>query len=168
MVEEKLPQQIYNVLEKSYETFYDVVFLEVCKTYRITLIGFNMKKTPCVDNPSKNFLAVVGEGISGCSVQLIELIITESVQKLFDLETEISLCTVQEDWLLKTKNHLVKYERKLLLIKLKKIRMLVNTDDLYFACLERFESHCQFFRLDFSIFVKVSFLILKIYIIFYI
>ena len=68
MVEEKLPQQIYNVLEKSYETFYHVVFLEVCKTYRITLIGFNMKKTPCVDNPSKNFLVVVGEGISGCSV----------------------------------------------------------------------------------------------------
>ena len=31
--------------------------------------------------------------------------------------------------------------------KLKKIRMLPKTDDLYFACLERFESHCQFFCL---------------------
>ena len=30
---QKLPQQIYNVLEKSFETFYHVVFLEVCKSY---------------------------------------------------------------------------------------------------------------------------------------
>ena len=55
--------------------------------------------------------------------------------------------TVQEDWLLKTRNHLEKYEKKLRLKKLKKIRMLANTADLYFACLERFESHYQFFRL---------------------
>ena len=40
MVEEKLAQQIYNVLEKSYETFYHVVFLEVCKSYGITPIDF--------------------------------------------------------------------------------------------------------------------------------
>ena len=26
--------------------------------------------------------------------------------------------------------------------------MLASTDDLYFACLERFESHYQFFRLN--------------------
>ena len=31
--------------------------------------------------------------------------------------------------------------------KLKKIRMLVSTDDLYFACLERFESHYHLFCL---------------------
>ena len=30
--------------------------------------------------------------------------------------------------------------------KLKKIRMLASTDNLYFACLERFESHYRFFR----------------------
>ena len=68
MVEEKLAQQIYNVLEKSYETFYHVVFLEVCKSYGITPIGFNIKKTPCVGKPIKNLFVVVGEGISGCSV----------------------------------------------------------------------------------------------------
>ena len=58
MVEEKLAQQIYNVLEKSYETFYHVVFLEVCKSMPIgiTPVGFNIKKTPCVGKPSKNFL----------------------------------------------------------------------------------------------------------------
>ena len=38
-------------------------------------------------------------------------------------------------------------KKKFRLKKLKKIKMLESTDDLYFACLERFESHYQFFRL---------------------
>ena len=144
MVQKKLAQQIYNVLEKSYETFYHVVFLEVCKSYGITPISFNIKKTPCVGNPRKNFLLLWGKELAGAQFKLIELTISESVQKLFNLETEFiskfRLYTVQEDWLFKTKNHLEKYEKKLRLKKLKKIRMLASTDDLYFACLERFES----------------------------
>ena len=40
MVEGKLPQRIYNVLEKSYETFYHVVFLELCKFHGSTPIGY--------------------------------------------------------------------------------------------------------------------------------
>ena len=82
---------------------------------------------------------------------MTELTISEYVQKLFNLETEFiskfSLYTVQEVWLLKTKNHLEKYEKKLYLKKLKKIRILATADDLYFACSERFENHYQFFRL---------------------
>ena len=151
MVQEKLPQQIYNVLEKSYETFYHCVFLEVFKLYGITPIGFNIKKTPCVGNTSKNFLLLWGKELAAAQFKLIELTINESVQKLFDLETEFisefSLYTIQENWLLKTKTHLEKYEKKLRLKKLLKIRMLASTDDLYFACLEGCESHDQFFRL---------------------
>ena len=151
MVEEKLAQQIYNVLEKSYETFYHVVFLEVCNSYGINPIVFNIKKTPCVGNPSKNFLLLWGKELAAAQFKLIELTISKSVQKLFDLETDFiskfSLYTVQEYWLLKTKNHLKKYEKKLRLKKLKKIRILASTGDLYFACLGRFESHYQFFCL---------------------
>ena len=141
----KLSQQIYNVLEKSYETFYHVVFLEVCTSYWITPIGFNIKKTPCVGKPSKKLLLLWGKKLAAPQFKLIELTIIESVQKLSDLKTEyiskFSLYTVQEDWLLKTRNHREKYEKKLRLKKLEKIRMLAKTDDLYFACLERFESH---------------------------
>ena len=151
MVEEKLPQQIYNVLEKSYKSFYHVVFLEVCKSYEITPIDFNIRKTPCVGSPSQNFLLLWGKEWAAAQFKLIKLTITKSVQKLFDLETEFilkfSLYTVQEDWHLKTKNHLKKYEKKLRLKKLKKIRMLASTDNLCFACLGRFESHCRFFCL---------------------
>ena len=64
MVEEKLAQQIYSVLEKSYETLYHVVFLEVCKSYGITPIGFNIKKTLCVGNPSKNCLLLWGKELA--------------------------------------------------------------------------------------------------------
>ena len=113
-------------------------------------IGFNIKNTQCVGNSTKNFLLLWGKELAAAQFKLIELTVSESVQKLFNLETEFiskfSLYTVQEDWLLKTKNHLEKYEKKLRLKKLKKIRMLASTDDLYFECLERFESHYQFFR----------------------
>ena len=134
MVEEKFPQQIYNVSEKSYETFYHVVFLEVFKSYGISPIGFHIKKTPCVGKPSKNFLLLWRKELAAAQFKLIELTNSESVQKLFNLETEFiskfSLYTVQEDWLLKTKNHLEKYEKKLCLKKLKEINMLASTDDL--------------------------------------
>ena len=56
MVKEKLPQKIYNVLGKSYETFYQVVFYGACKSYGITPIGFDVKKTSCVGKLSKNVL----------------------------------------------------------------------------------------------------------------
>ena len=156
MVEEKLPQQIYNVQEKSYETFYHVVSLELCKSYEITPIGFNTKKTPCVSKPSKNFLLLWEKELVAAHFKLIELTVIESVQKLSDLQTEFiskfSLYTVQEDWLLKTRNQLEKYEKKLRLKKLKKIRMLASTEDLQFGYLERFESHYQFFLLKFRFF----------------
>ena len=66
-------------------------------------------------------------------LKLPELTIIKFVQKPFDLETEfisiLSLCTVQEDWLLKTRNHLEKHEKKL------------RWKNLYSASSERFESH---------------------------
>ena len=91
--------------------------------------------------------------LAAAQFKLTELTINEFVQKLFDLETNLvskfSLLTVQEDWLLKTRHHLEKYEKKLRLKKLKKIRKLANNEDLYFACWESFESHYQHFRLKY-------------------
>ena len=125
--------------------------MKVLWNYSNWLIGFNIKKTPCVGNSSKNFSLLWGKELVAAQFELIGLTISPSVQKLFNMETDFiskfSLHTVQEDWLLKTKNHLEKFEKKLCLKKLKKIRMLASTDDLYFACLERFESHYQFFCL---------------------
>ena len=57
VVEEKLPQQVYNILEKSYDTstLSFVVFLEVCKFDKVTPIGFNIKKTPCIGKSITKF-----------------------------------------------------------------------------------------------------------------
>ena len=53
------------------------------------------------------FLLLWWKGLVATQFKLTELTISESVQKLFDLETEFiwkfSLYTVQEGWLLKTK-----------------------------------------------------------------
>ena len=90
IVEEKLPQQVYNVLEKPYETFYHVVFLEVCKSPGITPICFNIRKTLCVGKPSKNFLLLWEKELAAVKSKLIDLTIIECDQKLFHLETEFN------------------------------------------------------------------------------
>ena len=104
--------------------------------------GSNIKKTPCVGKPSKNFLLLWEREFVAAQFKLIELTIIESVQKLSDMEAEFiskfSLCAVQEDWFLKTRNHIEKYEKKLRLKKLKKIGLLASPDDWYYASLERF------------------------------
>ena len=135
MVEEELPQQIYIILENSSETFYHVLFLEVYKSYKITPVGFNIKKTLCVGKLSKKFFLLQQNELAAPQFKLTELTIIEFVQKLLDLETKFiskfGLHTVQEDWLLKIRNHFQKYEKKLRLKKLKKIWKLASTNDLY-------------------------------------
>ena len=80
----KVTQQIYNVLEKSFQTFYHVVFLEVCKSYGIIPIGFNIKNTSYVGKPSNNFLLLWQKELAASQFKLIGLTIIKSVQKVSD------------------------------------------------------------------------------------
>ena len=78
------------------------------------------------------------------------MLIKEYVRKLFQLITQfkskINRQIVQEGWLLKTRNHLERLEKKLKYKKLKKLRKLCKDNlNLYFACLARFDSHDDFF-----------------------
>ena len=91
---------------------------------------------------------------SSCShytgVNLREVLIEEDVQKILEptnqLKPMMNRSIIQEDWLLKTRNHLEKLERKLKHKKLKKLRKLCkDNSNLYFACLTRFDSHDEFF-----------------------
>ena len=45
---EKILQQLYNLLEDAYRTFYHVVFLEVSKSYGIIPNGLKIKKAACI------------------------------------------------------------------------------------------------------------------------
>ena len=71
------------------------------------------------------------------------------MEKYFILETEFKSVfakyIVQEDWLLKNCNHLERLEKKLRQKKSKKLRIFCKNDNLYFECLERFESNDKFF-----------------------
>ena len=57
--------------------------------------------------------------------------------------------TVQDDWLFRTRNNLEKFEKAERWRKLKKLHKLSNNETLYFKCLERFESHFEFFSFNF-------------------
>ena len=71
------------------------------------------------------------------------------VEKYFKLEAEFKSVfakhIVQEDWLLKVRNHLERLEKKLCQKMLKKLRKFSKNDNFYFECLAKFESHDEFF-----------------------
>ena len=74
------------------------------------------------------------------------------MRKLFQLITQfkskINRQIVQEDWLLKTRNHLEKLEEKLKRKILKKLQKLCkDNSNLHFACLKCFDSQDKFFYL---------------------
>ena len=94
-------------------------------------------------------------------VNLREVLIEEYLRKLFQLVTHfkstINRQLIQEDWLLKTRNHLEKLEKKLKQKKLEKLQKLCKDHlNLYFACLtcfgfkHYFLKFCNSFVLDFE------------------
>ena len=85
-----------------------------------------------------------------------------------DVKSVFAKHIVQEDWLLKVRNHLERLEKKLRQKKLKKLRKFCKNDNFYFECLERFESHDDFLVLNIILLVFVShlFQILRIFITF--
>ena len=72
------------------------------------------------------------------------------MKKYFKLEARFKSVfvkhIVQEDWLLKVRNHLKRLEKKFHQKKLKKLRKFYKTNNFYFECLERLESHDEFFN----------------------
>ena len=116
MNREKIPQQLYNLLEDAYRTFYHIVFLEVSKSYGIIPNGLKIKKAACIGNVSKNFVTSWNLELTKTEVQLMEVLILEHVRKLYAIEKSFNLLfkhhTVQEDWLFRTRNHLEKFERQ--------------------------------------------------------
>ena len=65
---------------------------------------------------------------------------------MFSLTDIINRLIIQEDWFLKTRNHLDQLEKNLKHQKLKKLRKLCKDNShLCFACLTRFDSHDELF-----------------------
>ena len=136
-------RQLFNISEDIYKTFYHIVFLEVCRAYQIIPDGLFISKKPCIGKPSDRFLDSREKELKNTGVNLREVLIEECVRKRFKLITQfkstINRQLIQEDWLLKTRNHLEKLDKKLKHKKLKKLRKLCkDNSNLYFACLTFF------------------------------
>ena len=84
----------------------------------------------------------------------MEVLILEHVRKLLATEENFNSLfknhTIKEDWIFPTRNHLEKLEKAERWRKLKKLCKLSNNETLYFKCLERFESHFEFFSFNFN------------------
>ena len=116
----------------------------MCKSYQIVPVGLYVEKEPCIGNPSKKFLDAWKNQLKVTRSNLRDVLLEEFVEKYFKLEAEFKSVfakyIVQEDWLLKVRNHLERLEKKLCQKKLKKLRKFCKNDNFYFESLERFES----------------------------
>ena len=88
---EKIPQQLYNLLEDAYRTFYHIVFLEVNKSYCIISNGLKIKKAACIGNVSKNFVTSWNLEFTKKEVQLMEILILEHVRELSTTKENFNL-----------------------------------------------------------------------------
>ena len=107
-----------------------------------------------IGNVSKNFVTSWNLELTKTDVQLMEVLILEHVRKLYAIEENFNLLfkhhTVQEDWLFRTRNYLENFKKPGSRRKLKTLGKLSNNETLYFKCLERFESHFEFFLFKFN------------------
>ena len=108
-------QQLFNLSEEIYCLFYHIVFLQVCSSYSIIPDGFTVNKNPCIGKPSKKLMSDWEGELIIVESTLRDLVLYEYVEKLFKSE-EIFNCLfeellIQDDWLLKVRGHLKKYEK---------------------------------------------------------
>ena len=48
-------KQMFKTCENAYKIFYHIIFLEICKSYKIIPKGLYVKKDYCIGNPSTEF-----------------------------------------------------------------------------------------------------------------
>ena len=79
-------KQMFKTCENAYKTFYHIIFLEICKSYKIVSKGLYVKKDHCIKNPSTVFCNSWHKGKLDYQLRLCDILIRENVRKLFQLE----------------------------------------------------------------------------------
>ena len=85
MDQKSTSQQLFNLAEEVYKSFYHVIFLEVCKSYQIVPDGLYVEKEPCIGNPSKRFLDAWKNQLEITRSSLRDVLLEEYVEKYFKL-----------------------------------------------------------------------------------
>ena len=155
MDQTKLAQQLFNLSEEIYGLFYHIVFLQVRSAYSIIPDGFTVNKNLCIGKPSIKFMSHWEGELVNVKSKLHDLVLYAYVEKLFKSEETFNCLfeqlLIQDDWLLKVRRHLEKYEKNLRQRKIEKLRKLTRSNKfLFFECLEQFDSHEPFFCLNIS------------------
>ena len=68
-------QQLFNISEDIYKSFYHIVFLEICRTYHIIPDGLCISKKPCIGKPSDEFLDSWERELENTEINLREVLI---------------------------------------------------------------------------------------------
>ena len=72
-------QQLFNISEDIYKSFYHIVFLEVCRAYQIILDELFISKKPCIGKPSDRFLDSWEKELENTGGNLRQVLIEESI-----------------------------------------------------------------------------------------
>ena len=121
-------KQMFKTSENAYKTFYQIIFLEIFKSYKIVPKGLYVKKDHCIGNPSTEFCNSWHKEKLDYQLRLCDILIRENVRKLFQLEEDfgrvIKKPKVNINFLFKLRFHLDRVEKKQQKVKLKKLRSL--------------------------------------------
>ena len=120
-------KQMFNTCQNAYKTFYHIIFLEICKSYKIVPKGLYVKKDHCIANPSTEFCNNWHKEKLDYQLRSCDMLIRENVRKLFKLEEDFGGVTkkkVNINFLFKLRFHLDRVEKKQQKVKLKKLRSL--------------------------------------------
>ena len=149
--------------ERILETFFHILFLEICKSFELLLNGLSTNKRWYFGKPSEELEKEWKNGIGELKGRCLDLLLQEHCKKLFNL-TDIFWCDIKYidldvNQLLKVKTHLDKLEKIQSKTKLKKLRNISTNSLLKKMVLERFGEHLPFFNLkyDFNAFCYSKF-----------
>ena len=120
-------KQMFKTCENVYKTFYHIIFLEICISYKIVPKGLYVKKDHCIGNPSTEFCNSWHKEKLDYQLWLCHILNRENVRKLFQLEDfgwVIKKTKVNINFLFKLRFHLDRVEKKQQKVKLKKLRPL--------------------------------------------
>ena len=79
---------MFKTCENAYKIFYHIIFLEICKSYKIVPKGLHVKKDYCIGNPSTEFCDNWWKEKLDYQLRLCDMLIQENVRKLFKLEDD--------------------------------------------------------------------------------
>ena len=89
-------QQLFNISEDIYKSFYHIVFLEVCRAYQIIPDGLFISKKPCIGKPSDEFLDSWERELENTEINLREVLIKEYVVELAEVVLKNNIFTFKE------------------------------------------------------------------------